>query len=97
VKARAAIRVQPGAKAERVAGLTAGEWKIAVTAPPVEGKANQACIEFFARGLRRPRSAVRIVAGAASRRKRIEIEGVAQETLDRFLREAAGICSTPPS
>ena len=85
MKARATIRVQPRSHADRVAGQLGGEWKIAVTAPPVEGKANQACIEFFARGLKVPRSAVRIVAGETSRHKRIEIEGVAQEALESFL------------
>jgi uncharacterized protein (TIGR00251 family) len=86
LKAQVAIRVQPRASRERVVRLAAGEWKLSVTAPAVEGKANLACIEFFARGLKVPRSAVRIVAGETSRHKRIEIEGIAQETLDRFLR-----------
>ena len=62
------------------------EWKVLLTAPAAEGKANRACIEFFARGLKVPRSAVSIVAGLTSRRKRIEIEGVSQEALERFLR-----------
>ena len=89
MKAQAAIKVQPRSSAERVAGRLGAEWKILLTAPPVEGRANQACIEFFARGLRVPRSAVRIVAGETSRHKRIEIEGVPQEALDRFLEEEA--------
>jgi uncharacterized protein (TIGR00251 family) len=86
MKARAAIRVQPRASAARVAGRVGEEWKIQVTAPPVEGKANEACVEFFARGLRTPRSAVRIVSGGASRHKVIEIEGVDQKRLECFLR-----------
>jgi len=61
------------------------EWKIHVTAPPVDGKANEACVEFFARGLKVPRSAIRIVAGETSRHKRIEIDGIDQKALDRFL------------
>ncbi len=85
MKAQAAIKVQPRSPAERVAGRLGAEWKILLTAPPVEGQANRACIEFFARALRVPRSAVRIVAGEKSRHKRIEIEGVTQETLNRFL------------
>jgi uncharacterized protein (TIGR00251 family) len=89
VKARAAIRVQPRASREGLAGPLGGEWKLLLTAPAVEGKANRACIEFFARGLRAPRSAVRIVSGETSRHKRIEIEGIEQETLDRFLRGEA--------
>ena len=85
MKAQASIKVQPRSSVERVAGRLATEWKILLTAPPVDGRANQACIDFFARGLRVPRSAVRIVAGETSRHKRIEIDGVTQEALDRFL------------
>lgn len=85
MRAQVAIRVQPRASRERVAGFTAGEWKLSVAAPAVEGKANRACIEFFARGLKVPRSAVRIAAGETSRHKRLEIDGVPQEALDRFL------------
>lgn len=86
MKARVAVKVQPRSSVERVAGQVGEEWKIQLIAPAVGGRANQACVEFFARGLRVPRSAVRIAAGATSRHKRIEVEGVAQETLERFLR-----------
>ena len=84
-KARAAIRVQPRASRDGVAGMVGSEWKIALTAPAVEAKANRACIEFFSRGLKVPPSAVRIVAGETSRHKRIEVEGVSQEVLEAFL------------
>ncbi|MBI3666404.1 MAG: YggU family protein [Acidobacteria bacterium] len=90
MKARAAIKVQPRASRDRVAGMVGEEWKVLLRAPAVEGKANRACIEFFSRGLNVPRSAVSIVAGEKSRHKRIEIEGVAQEELERFLRGEAG-------
>jgi uncharacterized protein (TIGR00251 family) len=83
------LHVQLRASRERVSGPSGTEWKLFITAPPVEGKANAACIEFFARGLRVPKSSVTIVAGETSRRKRIEIEGVTQEALDTFLRKEA--------
>ena len=83
--ARASIKVQPKASREGVAGRLGEEWKILVRAPALEGRANQACVEFFARGLRVPRSAVRIAGGATGRHKRIEIAGVTQQALDRFL------------
>ncbi len=86
-KAAARLRVQPRAPRERVAGEIGGEWKLCLTAPPVGGKANQACIDFFARGLGVPQAAVRIVAGETSRHKRIEIDGVSQDDLNRFLQE----------
>jgi len=88
-KARVVLRVQPGASHERVSGLSGAGWKLAVTAPPVEGRANQSCVEFFARGLRVAKSAVRIAAGETSRLKRIEIDGVTQEALESFLRKQA--------
>jgi hypothetical protein len=87
--ARASIKVQPRASRDAVAGRVGDEWKILVKAPAIEGRANQACIAFLARALRVPRSAVRIVAGAASRHKRVEVDGVEQKMLDRFL-EGAG-------
>ena len=90
MKARAAIKVQPRASSDRVGGMAGREWKVLLTAPAVEGNANRACIEFFARGLKVPRSAVSIVAGLTSRHKRIEIEGVSQEALERFLRGETG-------
>jgi hypothetical protein len=86
--ARAAIKVQPRASRDAVAGRLGEEWKIRIQAPPIEGRANDACIGFFARALGVPRSAVRIVAGASGRHKRIEIDGVDQQTLDRFLQGA---------
>jgi len=88
--ARAAIRVQPRARANRVEGQVGGYWKICVTAPAVEGKANRACVDFLSRALRVPGSRVRIVSGETSRHKRIEIEGVEQEVLERFLRGEGG-------
>ena len=68
------VKVHVRAKRTRLTGGPE-EYKLEVTAPPVEGKANDAVIEFFARGLRLPRSNVRIVAGEHSRRKVVAIEG----------------------
>ena len=84
--AKVAIKVHPRASQDRVAGMVGDEWKLLLQAPPVDGKANQACLEFFARGLKLPRSAVRILTGETSRHKRIEITGVTQEAVDHFLR-----------
>ncbi len=83
--AKAAIKVHPRAARDGVGGRVGGEWKVLLRAPAVEGRANDACIQFFARGLGVPRSAVRIASGAASRHKRIEIEGITQAALERFL------------
>ena len=49
--------------------------KIALTSPPVDGRANEACIEFLAELLAIPRSSVSIVSGQSSRNKVIRITG----------------------
>ena len=76
---RLSIKVQPRARRSRVAGKLGNEWKLEITAPPVDGKANRAVIEFFAGALGLPRSAVRIVAGERSPHKVVEIEGVPEK------------------
>ena len=78
------VRVQPRAKKNALAGQIEQEWKLLLTAPPVEGRANQACIEFFARGLRIPQSRVRLLSGEKSRHKVIELDGVSEEEFVRF-------------
>jgi hypothetical protein len=78
------VRVQPRAKKNALVGQIEQEWKLLLTAPPLEGRANQACIEFFARGLRIPQSRVRLVAGEKSRHKVLDLEGVSEEEFLRF-------------
>ena len=59
-----------------LAGLHDGAVKIRLAAPPVDGAANEALIEFIAARLKIARSRVRIAAGETSRRKVVEIEGM---------------------
>lgn len=71
------LRVQPGAKCSALlARLASGEWKVAVSAPPVEGKANEAVIELVSDLLGVKRRQVSVARGTTSRAKIIEIEGV---------------------
>ncbi len=72
------VKVQPRAKRTRVAGRLGEEWKLEVAAPPVDGKANRAVVEFFAGAFRLPRSAVRLVSGEHSQHKTIEIDGITE-------------------
>jgi uncharacterized protein (TIGR00251 family) len=72
---RITLKVHPRARRNLLA-QTGGEYKLEVTAPPVDGAANDAVIEFFARALKLPRAQVRIVTGEKSRRKVVEIIGV---------------------
>jgi uncharacterized protein (TIGR00251 family) len=78
------LRVQPRAKRNSLTRRLENEWKLQVTAPALEGKANQACIEFFARGLGIARSRVKLVSGEKSRHKVIALEGVSEAEFLRF-------------
>lgn len=69
------MKVHPRAKKDALAGELGEALKVALTAPPVEGKANEACIDFFAKLLKVPRSSVSIAAGQSSRNKVIRIVG----------------------
>lgn len=69
------VRVQPGAKRDTVIGLYAGAIKIALNAPPVDGRANDALIAFLAEQLALPRSRMALVAGASSQSKVVRVTG----------------------
>ena len=73
------LRVQPRARVEQLEGLRAGRLHLRLTAPPVEGAANAACIAFLARALHIPRSHVHLQAGDKSRDKLIHLTGVTPE------------------
>lgn len=83
--ARISIKVHPRAKRTAITGRLGDAWKLDLAAPPVDGKANDECIRFFAELARVPRARVRIVTGLTSRMKVVEIEGIAQEELERLL------------
>jgi uncharacterized protein (TIGR00251 family) len=70
-----AVRVHPGARKNNVTGVHADTLKIALTAPPVDGKANEALIAFLADTLRLPRARVALVSGLTSRAKMLRITG----------------------
>jgi uncharacterized protein (TIGR00251 family) len=83
--ARVTVKVHPRAKRSAITGRLGEAWKLDLAAPPVDGKANQECIRFFAELVDLPRSRVRIVLGAGSRTKVVEIEELPQAELDRRL------------
>ena len=69
------VRVHPGARKNGVTGVHADALKIALTAPPVDGKANEALIAFVADALRLPRTRIALVSGLTSRAKMVRITG----------------------
>jgi uncharacterized protein (TIGR00251 family) len=74
-----AVKVHPRAKKNAITGEVGDAMKLALTAPPVDGKANDACIEFFAKLLKVSRSSVTIAAGQTSRNKVIRVAGISAE------------------
>jgi uncharacterized protein (TIGR00251 family) len=84
--ARLTVKVHPRARRSALAGRFGDAWKLDLAAPPVDGKANDECVRFFAELANVPRARVRIVTGASSRMKVVEIEGVEQEKLEALLR-----------
>jgi uncharacterized protein (TIGR00251 family) len=83
------LRVQPRASKDEIAGELRGALKVRLRAPAVEGRANDALLEFLAELLKRPKSAVRILSGERSRTKRVEISGVTrQQILTLLVQEA---------
>lgn len=67
------LHLQPRAKKNEFAGQHGGRLKVRLTAPPAEGKANAALITFLAETFGVPKSSVTLVAGHASREKRVRI------------------------
>ena len=80
-----AVKVHPRAKKNAITGEVGDALKVALTAPPVDGKANAACIEFFAQLLNVPRSSVTIASGQSSRNKVIRVAGLSAEEIKKRL------------
>ncbi|MBC7976099.1 MAG: YggU family protein [Myxococcales bacterium] len=75
------ILVQPRASRAKIGPMHDGRIKIAVTAPPVDGEANAAVIELFAKQLGIARGDIEVVAGASSRRKTLRIAHVTAQQI----------------
>jgi len=87
-----AVRAQPGAKKTAITGVysegVTAQLKIAVHAPPLEGRANQALIAFLAETFSVPKSAVELVSGELSRSKVFLLRGVSLATAQAVLARA---------
>ena len=76
-----AVRAQPGAKRNAIVGEQADALKVAVTAPPDKGRANEAIAEVLAEALGLKRSQVDLVSGPTSRQKRFLLRGVSADVV----------------
>ncbi|MFC6645358.1 DUF167 domain-containing protein [Granulicella cerasi] len=82
-----ALKVQPGAKRNAVLGQHGDAIRIALTAPPVDGKANDALFGFLAEALAINRRSIALVSGATARQKLVRVEGLSRdEAIHRLLR-----------
>lgn len=80
-----AVKVHPRAKKNAITGEVGDALKLDLTAPPVDGRANEACIEFLAKLLKVARSSVTIASGQTSRNKVIRVAGLSGEEVERRL------------
>lgn len=83
--ARVTVKVHPRAKRSALTGRFGEAWKLDLAAPPVDGKANDECVRFFAELAGVARSRVRIVSGATARLKVVEVAGTEQQALEQLL------------
>jgi len=81
---RFSIRLQPRSSRDEIVGLQGDSLKVRVTAPPVEGMANEALIDFLSDALKVSRRNLCIVSGHSSRTKLIEVRGVDLESVQRL-------------
>lgn len=79
------VRAQPGARKNAVLGEHAGALKVAVTAPPVDGKANQAILAVLREFLGLKRSQLELVGGSMGRDKRYLVRGLSRADLEQRL------------
>ena len=82
--ARFAVRVQPRASRNEIAGMQNGVLRVRLQAPPVDGAANEALVAFLADELGVPRRHIRIVSGFGSRNKVLEVDSQSLPALDRI-------------
>ena len=78
---RVAVHVQPRASRSEIIGQYGAALKVRLQAPPVDGAANEALVTLLAERLGVARRAVRVVAGASSRAKTVEVDGTTEDAV----------------
>lgn len=79
------VLIQPRSARDEIVGVHDGRLKIKISAPPVEGKANERLIEMVAKALGVPKSSVEIVRGKSSKLKTLKISGIDNEACESFI------------
>jgi uncharacterized protein (TIGR00251 family) len=83
------LRVSPGAGRSAIVGRHGDGWKVRVTAPPEQGRANEAVLRLLATKLAVPREAVSLVSGHSGRDKIVELTGLGPALIERRLASAS--------
>lgn len=81
------LRIQPRSSRNKIAGLLGEELKIALTAPPVDGEANEACLKFLSKFFGKPLKQIHLESGHTARSKRVFIEGLSEGEFLALVRE----------
>jgi hypothetical protein len=85
LKARITLKIRAGARKTAFAGKYGDAWKLHVSAPPVDGKANEAIIRFLSEILNVPAAGIRIVTGFTGSMKIVEVDGIDSPSLERVI------------
>jgi uncharacterized protein (TIGR00251 family) len=85
---RVRLRVSPGAHRSELVGRHGDGWKVRVTAPPEDGRANDALLDLLAKRLHLPRRSLSIVSGHTGREKVVRLEGIGRAESERRLERA---------
>ena len=93
VETSLSVRLTPRSRHNAIQGYADGVVRVRVTAAPVDGAANAALVAFLAEVMDIPKSRIRIAAGAASRNKRIVVEGIAFANVVDILNRHLANCS----
>ena len=79
------VRIIPRSSRNEIAGREGSVYRIKVTSPPVDGKANKALINLLSKVLKTPKKNIEIISGEKSRNKRIRINNISDDELSQIM------------